>query len=154
MRAPQLLRELKALAIVYEQGFLPEPAFFKHAVIQDVAYQSLLVQRRKELHRAVGYAIEDLYPDRLADPWTASGSSAASFAVGAALPVVAGTVVHGSARLVLIVVVALVSLAALGALGARVGGGVQRRASLRVLVGGGLAMGASILIGHFVGTVV
>src|SRR5207249_9059708 len=63
-----LLRELRALEIVYEQGLLPEPAYiFKHAVIQDVAYNSLLVQRRKELHRAVGYAIEELYPDRLAD---------------------------------------------------------------------------------------
>ncbi len=63
-----LLRELKALEIIYEQGLLPEPAYiFKHAVIQDVAYNSLLVQRRKELHRAVGHAIEELYPDRLAD---------------------------------------------------------------------------------------
>jgi class 3 adenylate cyclase/tetratricopeptide (TPR) repeat protein len=63
-----LLRELKALEIIYELGLLPEPAYvFKHAVIQDVAYQSLLVQRRKELHKAVGYAIEELYPDRLAD---------------------------------------------------------------------------------------
>jgi len=63
-----LLRELKALEIIYEQGLLPEPAYiFKHAVIQDVAYHSLLVQRRKELHRAVGLAIEELYPDRLAE---------------------------------------------------------------------------------------
>src|SRR5262249_23053290 len=63
-----LLAELKSLEIVYEQGLLPEPAYvFKHAVIQDVAYQSLLVHRRKELHRSVGRAIEDLYPDRLAD---------------------------------------------------------------------------------------
>src|SRR5262249_37715605 len=63
-----LLRELKALEIIYEQGLLPEPAYvFKHAVIQDVAYNSLLVQRRKELHRTVGHAIEELYPDRLAE---------------------------------------------------------------------------------------
>jgi class 3 adenylate cyclase/tetratricopeptide (TPR) repeat protein len=63
-----LLGELKALEIIYELGLLPEPAYiFKHAVIQDVAYNSLLVQRRKELHRAVGYAIEELYADRLAD---------------------------------------------------------------------------------------
>jgi len=63
-----LLRELKALEIIYEQGLLPEPSYiFKHAVIQDVAYQSLLVQRRKELHQAVGRAIEELYPDRLAE---------------------------------------------------------------------------------------
>jgi class 3 adenylate cyclase/tetratricopeptide (TPR) repeat protein len=63
-----LLQELKSLEIIYEQGLLQEPAYtFKHAVIQDVAYNSLLVHRRKELHRAVGYAIEELYPDRLAE---------------------------------------------------------------------------------------
>ncbi len=63
-----LLGELKALEIIYEQGLLAEPAYiFKHAVIQDVAYQSLLKERRKELHRAVARAIEELYPDRLPD---------------------------------------------------------------------------------------
>src|SRR5439155_20298712 len=67
-RLEGLLQEVKALEIIYEQGLLPEPAYiFKHAVIQDVAYQSLLVQRRKKLHRAVGHAIEELYADRLAD---------------------------------------------------------------------------------------
>jgi tetratricopeptide (TPR) repeat protein len=63
-----LLQELKTLEIIYELGLLPEPAYiFKHAVIQDVAYHSLLMQRRKELHGAVGYALEELYPDRLAN---------------------------------------------------------------------------------------
>jgi (S)-ureidoglycine-glyoxylate aminotransferase len=63
-----LLQELKTLEIIYELGLLPEPAYiFKHALIQDVAYHTLLIQRRKELHRAVGYAIEELYPDRLAN---------------------------------------------------------------------------------------
>ncbi len=63
-----LLAELKTLEIIYEQGLVPEPAYiFKHAVIQDVAYNSLLMQRRKELHREVGRAIEELYPDRLAE---------------------------------------------------------------------------------------
>src|SRR5260370_20475592 len=63
-----LLRELKELEIIYEQGLIPEPAYvFKHAVIQDVAYGSLLLQRRKEVHRAVGAAIEELYRDRLAE---------------------------------------------------------------------------------------
>jgi tetratricopeptide (TPR) repeat protein len=67
-RVDGLLAELKRLEIVYEQGQLPEPAYvFKHAVIQDVAYNSLLLQRRKELHRAVGRAIEELYGDRLAE---------------------------------------------------------------------------------------
>jgi class 3 adenylate cyclase/tetratricopeptide (TPR) repeat protein len=66
-----LLQELKALEIVYEQGLLPEPAYiFKHAVIQDVAYNSLLLQQRKELHRAVGGAIQELYPDRLTEHYS------------------------------------------------------------------------------------
>jgi class 3 adenylate cyclase/tetratricopeptide (TPR) repeat protein len=65
-RLDGLLRELQALEIIYEQGLFPEPAYiFKHAVIQDVAYNSLLLQRRKALHRAVGEAIEALYQDRL-----------------------------------------------------------------------------------------
>ena len=65
-RLEGLLRELQALEIIYEQGLLPEPAYiFKHAVIQDVAYNSLLMQRRKALHQAVGEAIEELYQDRL-----------------------------------------------------------------------------------------
>jgi predicted ATPase len=63
-----LLRELQAHEIIYEKGLLPEPAYiFKHAVVQDVAYNSLLRDRRRALHRAVGHALEELYPDRLAE---------------------------------------------------------------------------------------
>jgi tetratricopeptide (TPR) repeat protein len=40
---------------------------FKHALTQDVAYGSLLTERRRELHRLIGRAIEELYADRLAE---------------------------------------------------------------------------------------
>jgi predicted ATPase len=64
-RLDGLLAELKALEIIYEHGLLAEPGYiFKHAVIQDVAYGSLLVQSPKDLHRGVGEAIEELYRDR------------------------------------------------------------------------------------------
>jgi predicted ATPase len=67
-RLEGVLRELQALEFIYEQGLWPEPAdIFKHAVIQDVAYHSLLRQRRRALHQAVGQAIEELYQDRLAE---------------------------------------------------------------------------------------
>ena len=60
------LRELSALELILERRRLPELAYaFKHALTQDVAYASLLVQRRGELHRLVGTAIEELYADRL-----------------------------------------------------------------------------------------
>jgi serine phosphatase RsbU (regulator of sigma subunit) len=38
---------------------------FRHALVQDAAYASLLISDRQRLHHAVGRAIEDLYPDRL-----------------------------------------------------------------------------------------
>jgi tetratricopeptide (TPR) repeat protein len=67
-RLEGLLQELKALEIIYEKGLLPEPAYmFKHAIIQDVAYNSLLRERRREVHRAVGFATEELHADRLAE---------------------------------------------------------------------------------------
>ncbi|HKO22176.1 MAG TPA: adenylate/guanylate cyclase domain-containing protein, partial [Candidatus Eisenbacteria bacterium] len=61
-----LLRELTALELILERRLYPELAYmFKHALTQDVAYESLLVQRRRELHALVGHAIEELYADRL-----------------------------------------------------------------------------------------
>lgn len=64
----EILTELQALEMISRQWLLPEPAYmFKHAMMQDVAYNSLLLRRRQELHRAVGYAIEALYPGRLAE---------------------------------------------------------------------------------------
>ena len=43
----------------------PEEEFtFKHAITHDVAYQSMLMARRKELHQLAGQAIETLFPDR------------------------------------------------------------------------------------------
>ena len=65
-RTGDLLRELAALELILERPLYPELAYmFKHALTQDVAYASLLVQRRRELHRVVGLAIEELYADRL-----------------------------------------------------------------------------------------
>ena len=69
-RTDELLRELTALELILERRLYPELAYmFKHALTQDVAYDSLLVQRRKELHGLVGRAIEELYADRLPEQY-------------------------------------------------------------------------------------
>jgi class 3 adenylate cyclase/tetratricopeptide (TPR) repeat protein len=66
----ELLRELKAIELIYEKSTFPELAYmFKHALTHEVAYNSLLMQRRKELHRLIGLAIEELYADRLAEQY-------------------------------------------------------------------------------------
>ena len=60
------LRELQAIELIRQKALYPELAFmFKHALAQDVAYGSLLVRRRRDLHRKVAKAIEDLFEDRV-----------------------------------------------------------------------------------------
>ena len=50
----------------YEKSLYPELEYvFKHALTQEVAYNSLLLKRRKQIHEKTGKAIEELYPDRL-----------------------------------------------------------------------------------------
>jgi class 3 adenylate cyclase/tetratricopeptide (TPR) repeat protein len=63
-----VLSELKGLELIYEKAFFPELAYmFKHALTHDVAYSTLLVERRKTLHRVVALAIEELYAERITE---------------------------------------------------------------------------------------
>ncbi|MFQ5962262.1 MAG: hypothetical protein ACE5MG_12780, partial [Candidatus Methylomirabilales bacterium] len=67
-RTEEFLRELKAIELIYEKSLFPELTYmFKHALTHEVAYNSLLVGRRKELHHIIGSATEELYADRLAE---------------------------------------------------------------------------------------
>jgi class 3 adenylate cyclase len=62
------LGELKRLEFVYEKAGAEDAEFvFKHALTQDVAYESILQARRRELHGRIGRAMEELYPERLDD---------------------------------------------------------------------------------------
>jgi class 3 adenylate cyclase/tetratricopeptide (TPR) repeat protein len=65
-----VLGELTALELIFEKERFPELAYmFKHALVHDVAYATLLGERRRALHRLVGTAIEELYGDRLAEQY-------------------------------------------------------------------------------------
>jgi tetratricopeptide (TPR) repeat protein len=60
------LSALKDSELIYERGIYPQSTYiFKHALTQEVAYDSLLLKKRKKIHEQVGAAIESLYPDRL-----------------------------------------------------------------------------------------
>jgi class 3 adenylate cyclase/tetratricopeptide (TPR) repeat protein len=60
------LNDLVGLEILYEKVLFPELEYiFKHALTQEVAYESLLKQRRREIHGRIARAIEELYADRL-----------------------------------------------------------------------------------------
>jgi len=58
--------ELRSLELIYEKALHPELAYmFKHALTHDVAYESVVAERRRALHGIIGRAIEELYADRL-----------------------------------------------------------------------------------------
>ncbi len=60
------LLNLQGLEFISEKQLFPELEYiFKHALTQEVAYNSLLHKRRKEIHEKIGRAIEEIYPDRL-----------------------------------------------------------------------------------------
>ncbi|MBL7174383.1 MAG: AAA family ATPase [Desulfobacteraceae bacterium] len=60
------LLNLQGLEFIYEKSLFPELEYiFKHALTQEVAYNSLLQKRRKEIHENIGKAIEEIYPERL-----------------------------------------------------------------------------------------
>ncbi|MFQ5916539.1 MAG: tetratricopeptide repeat protein, partial [Candidatus Binatia bacterium] len=60
------LLNLQGLEFIYEKSLFPELEYiFKHALTQEVAYNSLLLKRRKEIHEKIGKAIEEIYPERL-----------------------------------------------------------------------------------------
>jgi VIT1/CCC1 family predicted Fe2+/Mn2+ transporter len=89
-----------------------------------------------------------------AQPIRAALTSAATFAIGAAMPL-AMVLVSPANQLVLIVSVAsLAFLALLGAAGAKAGGADMMRATVRVTFWGALAMGLTAGIGALFGTVV
>jgi class 3 adenylate cyclase/tetratricopeptide (TPR) repeat protein len=63
-----VLLELKHLEFLYDRPGSEEPTYiFKHALTQEVAYDSLLTTRRQMLHAAAGHAMERLYPEWLAE---------------------------------------------------------------------------------------
>jgi len=60
------LLTLQDLEFIYEKTLFPELEYiFKHALTRDVAYNSLLIKKRKETHERVARAIEEIYADRL-----------------------------------------------------------------------------------------
>jgi class 3 adenylate cyclase/tetratricopeptide (TPR) repeat protein len=62
------LAHLQGAEFLYETRLFPEPEYtFRHALTQEVAYGSLLHERRRELHARIVGALERLYPERLAE---------------------------------------------------------------------------------------
>jgi len=67
-RLERMLAELQAAEFIYEEPVTGGVEYvFKHALTQEVAYNSLLMERRKQLHERAGRALEAIFASQLDD---------------------------------------------------------------------------------------
>ena len=130
-------------------------AIYKGKGLTQELARAVAVQLTKEdalkVHMAEELGITHL---TLARPVQASVSSAGSFSVGAAIPLVAVALASSSQRIATTIVVALFALVALGISSAVAGGAHPLRPTFRVVFGGSVAMAFTMAIGRLVGSVV
>jgi vacuolar iron transporter family protein len=105
-------------------------------------------------HDALGAHARDelgITEHTVARPLQAAMASAASFALGAAVPLLVVMLSPLSALIPATVAASLICLVILGVVSARTGGSQPMRAALRVLIWGGLAMGITATVGRLFG---
>lgn len=90
----------------------------------------------------------------LNNPVHAALASMISFTIGGLIPLIAVLVATRHTRVAVTFVAVLIALCITGYLSATVGGASRRRAILRVVVGGAVAMALTYLVGHLFGTAV
>ena len=135
--------EVELAGIYEERGLSPETA---RLVARELTEKDALAAHvREEL--GLGDA-------QAAQPLLAAVTSAITFSVFAAVPLIAAFFAPIAVVIPVVVVVTLVALSVLGALGAKAGGAAVGPASLRVVVWGGLAMAVTAAVGRLFGVAV
>lgn len=136
--------ELDELAQIYVKRGVTQ-ALAKQVARQLMAKDALVAHARDELGISAITA---------ARPVQAALTSAATFSVGAAMPLLMVVMAPASVLVPLVSAASLGFLALLGAIGARAGGANMLRPTIRVTFWGALAMGLTAGIGKLFGTVV
>ncbi|MEO8260986.1 MAG: VIT family protein [Pseudolysinimonas sp.] len=135
-------QELAELAEIYRAKGL-EPATALEVATQLTEHDALAAHLEAEL----GITETDVV-----SPWQAAGASALAFLIGALLPMLAILIPPAEVRVPITFVAVLIALALTGALGARIGGSRILRPTLRVVIGGALALAVTFAIGSLLGT--
>ena len=136
--------ELAELTQIYADRGV-EVGLARQVAAQLMAHDGLATHARDEL------GISETVGTR---PIQAALTSAATFSVGAILPLGAVAAVPISSAILVVSITALASLGLLGAISARAGGASVVKAAARVMLWGALAMAATAGIGSVFGTVI
>ena len=136
--------ELAELTEIYEaKGLSPKTA--AQVAAELTAHDVEAAHLDAELH---------IDPDDLANPIQAAAASAASFIIGALLPLLAILLPPAAWRVPVTFVSVLLALGVAGAVSARIGGSDVRRAVLRVVIGGAAGLAFTYGVGHLFGTAI
>lgn len=134
--------ELEELAGIYQaKGLRPETA---RLVAEELTERDPLTAH---LEAELG-----ITEDHIVSPWAAAGASALAFALGAMLPLLAILLPPAHIRVPIAFVVVLLALALTGLISARIGGNPALRPTVRVVLGGAIALGVTFAIGTLLGT--
>lgn len=134
-------QELAELAEIYRgKGLSPETA--ERVAIELTAHDAIAAHLEAELH---------ISETDVVNPWHAAWASAASFLVGAVLPMLAILLPPPEWRIVTTFVAVVIALAITGWLSAWIGGAPRLRAVSRVVIGGALALAVTWAIGALLG---
>jgi VIT1/CCC1 family predicted Fe2+/Mn2+ transporter len=136
--------EVEELAEIYVRRGVDQ-VLARQVAQQMMAKDALTAHARDEL------GISEITTAR---PIQAALTSAATFSVGAAMPLLAALVSPLGAIIPVVSAASLGSLALLGAIGARAGGANPLHAALRVTFWGAMAMAVTAAIGRLFGTIV
>jgi VIT1/CCC1 family predicted Fe2+/Mn2+ transporter len=90
-------------------------------------------------------------PDDLTNPWHAALASTLAFTAGALIPLVSVIIAPAEVRIPVTFGAVILALVLTGTLSAHAGGAGKRRATMRILIGGILAMAVTYGIGRLVG---
>src|SRR4029453_2674077 len=62
----QGLKQLMAVELVYQRGLVPQATYlFKHALVQDAAYHSLLKSKRQQYHTTIAQVLARRFPETI-----------------------------------------------------------------------------------------
>ncbi len=134
--------ELEELAGIYRaKGLSPETA---RTVAEELTEHDVVTAH---LEAELG-----LTEESVVSPWAAAGASALAFTIGGLLPLLAILLPPPGLRVPVTFAVVLLALALTGYLSARIGGTSVLRPTVRVVLGGALALAATFAIGSLLGT--
>jgi VIT1/CCC1 family predicted Fe2+/Mn2+ transporter len=130
--------ELEELACIYEEKGLSKQTAMSVA-------RELSAKDAAAAHFDAELKID---PNNLTDPWHAAFASAGSFVIGSIIPITTVLVAPANIRIPFTFFSVLIALGLTGTLSAKIGGADVRRAVVRVIIGGALAMSITYGVGR------